>query len=128
MKHMYRIVVASSLLTIVGCGSSSTSPASSGAAVRSAVSIGVSNGHLVDANGFTLYDTPTACTGSCLSVWPPVLASTLPTATGGASQSAIALSTGQVTYNGHLLFYFESDTAPGQATGSGVSGFSLVSP
>ncbi len=69
-----------------------------------------------------------ACTGSCLTVWPPLDASTVPTASAGASQAAIALSAGQVTYNGHLLYYFESDTAPGQATGTGVSGFTLVTP
>jgi predicted lipoprotein with Yx(FWY)xxD motif len=125
---MYRLVVASSLLAVFGCGSSSTSPTSNSAAVRSAVSIGVSNGHLVDANGFTLYDTPAACTGTCLTVWPPLTASTVPTATGGASQAAIALNAGQVTYNGHLLYYFESDTVPGQVTGNGMEGFSIVSP
>ncbi|MFI5231342.1 MAG: hypothetical protein ACHQSE_02400 [Gemmatimonadales bacterium] len=96
--------------------------------MRSAASIGVSGGHLVDANGFALYDTPAACTGACLTSWPPVDASQVPAATGGASAAAIALSAGQVTYNGHLLYYFESDTAPGQTSGSGIDGFALVAP
>jgi predicted lipoprotein with Yx(FWY)xxD motif len=95
---------------------------------RSAASIGVSGGHLVDANGFALYDTPAACTGTCLTVWPPFDASQVPVAKAGVSQAAIALSAGQVTYNGHLLFYFDTDTAPGMVNGSGVNGFTLVSP
>lgn len=95
---------------------------------ESAVAIGVSSGHLVDASGFTLYDTPNACTGSCLTAWPPFNASQVPAATTGASQPAIALSAGQVTYNGHLLYYFNTDVIPGQINGSGVNGFSLVSP
>jgi predicted lipoprotein with Yx(FWY)xxD motif len=123
----YRIVVASSIFAILAC-SSSKSPTSTTTPTRSSASIGVSGGHLVDANGFALYDTPVACTGSCLTIWPPVDASQVPTATGGASAAAIALSAGQVTYNGHLLYYFDSDTAPGQTSGSGVNGFTLVSP
>jgi predicted lipoprotein with Yx(FWY)xxD motif len=127
MKNsIYRIVVASSVFAILAC-SSSKSPTST-AATRSSASIGVSGGHLVDANGFALYDTQAACTGSCLTTWPPLTATQTPTATGGASAAAIALSAGQVTYNGHLLYYFESDTAPGQTSGSGVAGFTLVSP
>lgn len=123
----YRLAVASSLFAIFGCGSSTKSPTST-TAVRSAASIGVSGGHLVDANGFALYDSPAACTGACLTTWPPLDATQVPAATGGASSAAIALSAGQVTYNGNLLYYFESDTAPGQTSGSGVGGFSLVSP
>jgi predicted lipoprotein with Yx(FWY)xxD motif len=128
MKNtIYRLFVASSVFALVACGDSTTAP-SSNTATRSSASIGVSAGHLVDANGFALYDTAVACTGTCLTVWPPITATNAPTATGGASQAAIGLSAGQVTYNGHLLFYFESDTAPGQISGSGVNGFSLVAP
>jgi predicted lipoprotein with Yx(FWY)xxD motif len=122
---MYRLVVASSLVAIFGCSKSSTAPA---AAVRSAASIGVTAGHIVDASGFTLYTTAAACTGACLTVWPPLDASQAPTAKAGVTQASIALSAGQVTYNGHLLFYFDTDTAPGMTNGSGVNGFTLVAP
>jgi predicted lipoprotein with Yx(FWY)xxD motif len=123
-----RLVVAASLFAIVGCGSSTTAPASTTAATRSSASIGVSGGHLVDANGFALYDTPATCTGSCLTIWPPFDAGQVPVAKAGVSQAAIAVSAGQVTYNGHLLFYFDTDTTPGMINGSGVNGFTLVSP
>jgi predicted lipoprotein with Yx(FWY)xxD motif len=126
MKNtMYRLVVASTLFAIVACGNSTTSPV---ALTRNAASISVSGGHLIDANGFALYDTPAACTGTCLTVWPPMLASQVPAAGAGILQSALALSAGQVTYNGHLLFYFQSDTSPGMISGSGVNGFVLVAP
>ncbi len=132
MKNMksgiYKLVAAASLFAMLGCGDSSSTPTSTTPATRSSASIGVSGGHLVDANGFALYDTPAACTGACLTVWPPMDATVAPTAMVGASQSAIALSAGQVTYNGHLLYYFDTDTSPGMTNGSGVNGFTLVSP
>ena len=122
-----RTAVAFILFAVAACGSSTTGP-NPNIASRSAASIAVSGGHLTDASGFTLYDTQAACTGQCLVVWPPLMASTAPTAMGGASQTAIALNAGQVTYNGALLFYFQSDTLPGQTHGNGVNGFSTVAP
>jgi predicted lipoprotein with Yx(FWY)xxD motif len=128
MKQIiYRLVVASSLFAIVACGKSYKAPTQS-TATRSAASIGVSAGHLVDANGFALYDTPAACTGTCLTVWPPLDATVAPTAKTGVNQAAIALSAGQVMYNGHLLYYFDTDTSPGMTNGVGVNGFILVTP
>jgi predicted lipoprotein with Yx(FWY)xxD motif len=127
MKNtIYRMVVASSLVAIVACGTS-TGP-NPNVASRNDASIGLSNGHLVDASGFAVYDTPAACTGTCLTVWPPLMASAVPAAMAGVNQASLGLSAGQVTYNGHLLFYFQTDTSPGQIGGSGVNGFVLVAP
>jgi predicted lipoprotein with Yx(FWY)xxD motif len=126
------IVIALSAVLLAGCGSSSSTPtygtSGSGATGRSAASIGTQSGHLVDANGFALYETANACAGGCLAVWPPLDASTAPTAGSGVNQGLISVASGQVTYNGHLLYYFESDTAAGQATGDGVGGFTLAAP
>ena len=126
------IITGLSAALLGGCGSSGSSPSygasgSGGTSGRNAASIGTESGHLVDANGFALYETAGSCTSTCLTVWPPVDASTVPTAEAGVT-GAIALSGGQVTYNGHLLYYFESDTSAGQATGNGEGGFSLVTP
>src|SRR5437899_427437 len=88
---------------------------------------------LTDAKGMTLYyftpDTGStvACTGSCAQNWPPLLF------TGTGSPSAASTLSGtlatvsgangtQVTYNGHPLYTFKSDTAPGQTTGQGIGG------
>jgi predicted lipoprotein with Yx(FWY)xxD motif len=122
-----RLAVASSLFAMIACSDSTTTTAPA-TSTRSSASIGVASGHLVDANGFALYDTPAACTGTCLTVWPPMDATVAPTAMAGVTQSAIALSSGQVTYNGHLLYYFDTDTSPGMTNGAGVNGFALVSP
>jgi len=69
-----------------------------------------------------------SCSGACASVWPPVLTDGTPK----ASQSADAADLGtltrsdgktQVTYQGHPLYYFASDTKAGQTAGQGSDGF-----
>ena len=88
---------------------------------------------LVDAAGRTLYlftpddgsATPT-CTGSCASTWPPLKASGTPHATGQAKQSLLGTESGQVTYNGHPLYTFSGDSAPGQTYGEGSGGIWYV--
>ena len=85
---------------------------------------------LVDAKGRTLYwfaiDTPTSskCTGTCANYWPPVIGK--PAAAAGASLphalGSITRSNGQVqaTYDGHPLYTYVGDTAPGQVKGNGL--------
>jgi predicted lipoprotein with Yx(FWY)xxD motif len=137
MKTAVKFLMFSNLIiALSGCGPNgvgypngsptpTTTPTSGS---RNASQIGVANGHLVDASGFALYVTSSTCTGSCLTIWPPDQASTVPTATSGANQSLIGLSDGQVTYSGKALYYFESDTASGQAGGNDVGGFLLATP
>ena len=94
--------------------------------------------HLVGANGHTLYlfekdnGTTTACTGGCVAVWPG-LAATGPL-TGGAGVDTAKMSTAngevanQVVYNGHLLYFFSGDSAPGQINGTKIPAWYPVSP
>lgn len=88
---------------------------------------------LTDAKGDTLYYfTPdsaskSACTGGCAGAWPPLLfsGSGSPTAATTLSGSLTAVSSGngnQVEYNGHLLYTFAGDSAPGQTNGEGQFG------
>jgi predicted lipoprotein with Yx(FWY)xxD motif len=88
---------------------------------------------LTNAQGKTLYyftpDTATtsACTGSCAQNWPPLLAtgSSAPTSTTTLPGKLTTLSTPagkQVLYNGHLLYTFAGDSAPGQLNGEGKLG------
>ena len=84
---------------------------------------------LTNAKGFTLYwfvpDTATKsnCNGSCATYWPPVKGP----ATAGAGVTGklgtIKRSDGstQATYNGHPLYTYVGDTAPGQAKGNGLN-------
>jgi predicted lipoprotein with Yx(FWY)xxD motif len=108
-------------------GASSPVPAATGTALR-ATTIGGTD-VLINAKGFTLYsfarDTPTSskCYGSCAVYWPPATGTTaagqgLPgkvttiTRTGGSHQLA---------YNGHPLYTYIGDTAPGQARGNNLN-------
>ena len=84
---------------------------------------------LTNARGFTLYwftpDTPTrsSCYGTCAGYWPPVTGT--PSAGPGipGTLGTIKRSDGtmQVTYNGHPLYTYVGDTAPGQAFGNNLN-------
>jgi predicted lipoprotein with Yx(FWY)xxD motif len=86
---------------------------------------------LVDANGRTLYlfvgDTPNVSRLSVAgrAVWPPFTSATLPAATGGVSATGIGTISGthQITYQGHPLYYYVGDKAPGQIAGQGLNEF-----
>jgi predicted lipoprotein with Yx(FWY)xxD motif len=120
-----------------GYGNGGTTPtvSSSGSLVQTATATvkGTSETILTNAQGMTLYyrtiDRPptTVCSGGCASVWPPLLVSgsNTPTSTtslpGKLSVQADANGT-QVEYNGHPLYTFSGDTAPGQTTGEGFGG------
>ena len=130
------VLVAAALLAAACGGSSpgsggtsgaSSSPASSGSALKTTQISGVTV--LTNAKGFTLYwfvpDTSTKsnCNGSCAQIWPPVTGP----ATAGAGVTGklgtITRSDGstQATYDGHPLYTYTADTAPGQANGNGIN-------
>lgn len=89
---------------------------------------------LVDAKGMSLYTFASdsggksACAGSCASHWPPLgmAAGAKPTAGDGVTGKLATITrddgTLQVTYNGHPLYYFAGDSAPGDAKGQGLGG------
>jgi predicted lipoprotein with Yx(FWY)xxD motif len=88
---------------------------------------------LTDAQGKTLYyftpDTATtsACRGSCAQNWPALLATgsgtpTSATTLPGKLSTQTTVHGNQVEYNGHLLYTFAADSAPGQTNGEGVLG------
>ena len=82
---------------------------------------------VTNAKGMTLYwfapDTSTTskCTGACATYWPPV---TGPVTAGSGVTGTLgtitrADGTTQATYDGHPLYTYVGDTAPGQAKGNG---------
>jgi predicted lipoprotein with Yx(FWY)xxD motif len=93
---------------------------------------------LVGTNGHTLYlyssdpKNKSTCTGGCAAAWPRLTSSGKPKAKGAAKASDLGTikvgKVAQVTYKGHALYYFASDTAAGQTTGQGENGFYAVSP
>jgi predicted lipoprotein with Yx(FWY)xxD motif len=129
---------AAAAVALAACSSSGTPSAasshggSSSPAAVAAVSVKTakigSAMVLTNANGFTLYsfspDTSTVskCNGKCATVWPPVKGPV--TATGGVKGTfgTITRSNGsvQATFDGHPLYTYVGDTAPGQAKGNGL--------
>jgi predicted lipoprotein with Yx(FWY)xxD motif len=119
---------------LYGGGSSSSTasptPAAAGAEVATA-DVGDLGTVLVDGNGMTLYlfesDTGSSstCTGTCAETWPALVTAGDATASGKASASMLGTTTRddgstQVTYDGHPLYLYSGDTAPGEANGQDV--------
>jgi predicted lipoprotein with Yx(FWY)xxD motif len=85
---------------------------------------------LTNAKGFTVYwfapDTSTMskCNGACAQSWPPIKGpATAPGVKGKFGTIKRADGSVQATYNGHPLYTFVGDTAPGQAKGNGLNAF-----
>lgn len=121
------------------CGSSSTpTPAKTGSAVTIKTATmtikGKSITALVNSQGLTLYyntsdTTSSVCSGGCASAWPPVVSTTTPgsAATLPGTLSVLTDANGsQVTYNGHPLYTYSGDSAPGQINGEGIGGVWFV--
>jgi predicted lipoprotein with Yx(FWY)xxD motif len=129
--------LAAAVLAVAACASSSSSTSS--AAPNSAPAAGASSGNtvtertiggtqvLTNSAGLTLYwfvpDTSTTskCTGSCATYWPPVKgpATAGSGVTGTLSTITRPDGTTQAAYDGHPLYTYAGDTAPGQANGNG---------
>jgi predicted lipoprotein with Yx(FWY)xxD motif len=131
-------VIAATATVLAACSSSgtsaaggnSTSTSSPAAATAGSLKSATIGGATVLTNsmGFTLYsfapDTSTKsdCNGTCAQNWPPV--------TGPATASGVTGTFGtikrsdgsvQATFDGHPLYTFVGDTAPGQAKGNGLN-------
>ena len=105
-----------------------------------AQSVGTIGTILVAAsNSHTVYtfnsDSPGAskCNGGCATTWPPLTIASGVTPTGGPGVTGqlgtITRGDGsvQVTYKGLPLYFFHSDTKPGDTMGN-YTGWSLVKP
>ena len=111
-------------------GASAAGPASasaSGTVLKTATIGGVTV--LTSAKGFTLYsfvpDTATKsnCNGTCAAYWPPVKgpATAGPGVTGTLTTITRSGGSLQAAYDGHPLYTYVGDTAPGQAKGNGLN-------
>ncbi len=136
-RYLAAGLIAAVTLITAACSSSSSnssspastpsSQASSGAALKTATISGATV--LTTAGGFTLYwfapDTTTKsnCNGGCATIWPPVKGPVTAGAGVTGKLGTITRSDGtvQATYNGHPLYTYTADTAPGQASGNGVN-------
>jgi predicted lipoprotein with Yx(FWY)xxD motif len=129
---------------LAACGSAGTTssnpPATSGAGSSGGATVSTGTTPLgtvlTNSSGLTLYyflpeknSTIGACTGGCLTTWPPLVVTGTPTAASGATGTLATVSVmvngaaaTEVTYNGWPLHTFASDTSAGQTTGQGVAG------
>jgi predicted lipoprotein with Yx(FWY)xxD motif len=127
------LVFAAVTAVLAACSSSGTSsggsssPAAAAGGGLSTAKIGGAT-VLTNARGFTVYsfapDTPTKsnCNGTCAQNWPPVKGSATASGVKGTF-GTIKRSDGakQATFDGHPLYTFVGDTAPGQAKGNGLN-------
>jgi predicted lipoprotein with Yx(FWY)xxD motif len=123
-RHLtYGAALAAVATLAVGCGSSSSGgsggqalqPAGGSSSTSAAHGSGLTTrstslGKVVtDPSGKTVYElvgnppSNSKCTGSCTSIWPPVM-----------SGGKIAV------FHGHPVFTFTGDSSPGQTNGQGV--------
>ena len=130
------LAVAAAAAVLAACSSSGTS--SNGGSGSGSLSAATAGGLktakiggatvLTNAQGFTLYsfapDTPTTsnCNGVCAQNWPPVKGPATASGVKGTF-GTIKRSNGatQATFDGHPLYTFVGDTAPGQAKGNGLN-------
>ena len=93
---------------------------------------------LVDSNGKTLYyfanDIPSsgasACAGQCAAIWPAFTVETItvspPLSAADFGTITRADGTMQTTYKGSPLYYYASDTMPGDMKGQGINNIWFV--
>lgn len=76
-----------------------------------------------DEKSSSTHEKTSTCYGPCAAVWPPVIVSQSPTASGAAKSALLSVitrkdGTRQAAYNGLPLYYYAADTKPGQASGN----------
>jgi predicted lipoprotein with Yx(FWY)xxD motif len=123
------LVLVAAVALAVSLSSTSSAPSTPvGSSARLDVGTIAGVNVLRDTQGFTVYwfsqDTPTssACDATCTPYWHPVLGT--PVAGTGVHGSLGTIHRGgglQATYDGHPLYTYVSDSAPGQANGNNVT-------
>jgi predicted lipoprotein with Yx(FWY)xxD motif len=70
------------------------------------------------------HPTKSNCNGSCAAYWPPVKGSVTagPGVTGRLATIKRSGGSAQATYDGHPLYTYIGDRAPGQAHGNALNG------
>jgi predicted lipoprotein with Yx(FWY)xxD motif len=137
-RRLWMVLALPAVAVLAACGSSGTPSGTSSSGGSSAhvaaAAVGLKTARiggvtvLTSARGFTLYsfapDTSTKsnCNGTCAQNWPPVKGPATASGVKGTF-GTIKRSDGstQATLDGHPLYTFVGDTAPGQAKGNGLN-------
>jgi predicted lipoprotein with Yx(FWY)xxD motif len=133
------LAVAAASALLAACSSSGTSSTGGSGSTGTSSPAAATTGNLktttiggatvlTNAKGFTLYsfapDTSTKsnCNGTCAQFWPPVKGpATASGVTGTFGTIKRSDGSTQATFDGHPLYTFAADTAPGQAKGNGLN-------
>jgi len=114
------------IVAVAGAGATSSAPSGGTAAVKTGNVGGATV--LTNAKGLTVYwfaaDSPgkSNCNGDCAAYWPPVTGSPSTSGVPGTfSTTTRTDGTKQVTWNGHPLYTYVGDSAPGQAHGNNLN-------
>jgi predicted lipoprotein with Yx(FWY)xxD motif len=130
--------LAAAALVVAACGSSSSSggsggsgnsPAAAGATTTLEAKKVGSATLLTNSKGHTVYwfvpdtSTQSKCNGACSHYWPPVPGPASAMSGVKGTLTVITRSDGskQAAWNGHPLYTYIGDTAPGQAKGNGLN-------
>jgi predicted lipoprotein with Yx(FWY)xxD motif len=119
------------IVAVAGAGGSPSSPSSGAAGPGQVLKTASISGMTVitNANGRTLYwfvpdnATTSTCYGSCAQYWPPVFGTQKagPGVTGTLGTIRRSDGTTQATYDGHPLYTYIGDSAPGQNHGNNLT-------
>jgi predicted lipoprotein with Yx(FWY)xxD motif len=123
------LTLLAAILLGLGLASPGPAPTSTGSSVELLRIARVGDVSVVtNARGFTLYwfgpDTPTKsnCYGTCAVYWPPLVGIPRagPGVTGELGTIRRSHGAAQITYDGHPLYSYVGDGAPGQAAGNNI--------
>lgn len=138
IKSFAAVAVAAGVLSVAAGSLDASATADSRAQMAAAPTVSLRSTKLgnilVNSKGLTLYlwvkdkHGKSVCSSACASLWPLLLISGKPTAGRGVKASKLGeykTSSGkyEVTYNGHPLYRFVSDTKPGETRGQGNTTF-----
>ena len=130
--------VAGAALVVTGLTAATSATANeSRAAPPANVAVQVTNGHLADQTGRSLYlfvadtSSTSTCNDACAAQWPPLTTQGAVTAGSGVDAAKLKASdrkdgTKQATYNNHPLYLYSADTGPIQTNGQGVNAFGAL--
>lgn len=142
MRNRWWAPTGAAALALIGtaCGSMASTGSGGSAGAPAGAAAGSSSSSLTtakisgatvltSAKGFTLYwfaaDKPgvSNCNGSCAKFWPPVKgpATAMAGVTGKFATITRTDGSMQEAWNGHPLYTYAGDSAPGQAKGNGLN-------
>jgi len=134
MKAISLIITVAAALSLAGL-SAAFAAGNSGARPATVSTAHTGLGRIiVNGQGRTLYlfekdrRGHSACSGACMSFWPPLLTHGKPIAANGARRALLGTirrsdGTRQVTYAGHPVYRFKLDSKRGQTNGQGLNDF-----